>query len=92
MDKTLSMLLVRPSSLPDMRFEPATLVYTELRDPLTLKVKVLVKLAHVQDVSLSLLLRDRKHDMTNTPAAVECLRFELNGIREEILQVWHLSD
>ncbi|KAL2694981.1 hypothetical protein AAEP93_003076, partial [Penicillium crustosum] len=41
MDKTLSMLLVRPSSLPDLPFDPATLVHLDPKNPLTYKVKIL---------------------------------------------------
>lgn len=89
MDKTLSMLLARPSSLPVLPFHPIDLVETEPENPLSYKVRILVKLAQVQDTSLFLMLRDRKQKLTDAEesALVENLHVELKSINEEIRQV-----
>ncbi|OJJ29599.1 hypothetical protein ASPWEDRAFT_305901 [Aspergillus wentii DTO 134E9] len=88
MDKTLSMLLARPSSLPVLPFHPIDLVDTDPEYPLSYKVRILVKLAQVQDNSLFLMMRDRKQNLTEAheSALVENLHVELRFISEEIRQ------
>lgn len=90
MDKTLSMLLARPSSLPVFPFHPISLVDTDPEHPLSYKVKILVKLAHVQDNSLFLMLRDQKQNViqVDEAALVETLHNELKSIGAEIQRVF----
>lgn len=86
MDKTLSMLLVRPSSLPDLSFNPATLVKPESKNPLSYKVKIMVQLAHVQDLYLKA-LAERQNDRPYPSSLVESLQVELYAVRLKILEV-----
>ncbi|PLB55534.1 hypothetical protein P170DRAFT_43302 [Aspergillus steynii IBT 23096] len=86
MDKTLSMLLVRPSSLPTLRPDPASLVYTRISDPLSCKVKVLVRLARVQDLYLDIVIQGRKAEEPCSIELVNSLQLELNSIRLSIMQ------
>lgn len=82
------MLLVRPSSLPDLPFNPADLVYTDPGLPLSFIFKILVKLARVQDVSLSLMLRNSTQRMIEDKESVlRDLHLELDILGEEIVQV-----
>lgn len=86
MDKTLSMLLVRPSSLPDLPFDPATLVHLDPKNPLTYKVKILVRLAQIQDSYLAALIR-RQNNRPCPPELMESLRLKLASVRQDILEV-----
>lgn len=86
MDKTLSMLLVRPSSLPDLQFNPAILVQTDPRNLLSYKVKILVQLAHVQDLYLNA-LAERQKNRPYPSNLVESLQAELYSVRLDILEL-----
>ncbi len=81
------MLLVRPSSLPDMQFAPGDLVHTDSDDPLTFKVKILVKLAQVQDASLPFIVGDKRAQTESASARLDALETELRYIHEDIIQV-----
>jgi hypothetical protein len=88
MDKTLSMLLLRPPSLPQLPFNPADLVPTDPQLPISMHVKILVKLARVQDVALSLVLKDPRHQiLANKEFMLENIQTELKSIGDEIQQV-----
>jgi hypothetical protein len=88
MDKTLSMLLLRPPSLPQLLFNPADLVPTDPQLPISMHVKILVKLARVQDVALSLVLKDPRHQiLANKEFMLENIQTELKSIGDEIQQV-----
>ncbi|CAG7939139.1 unnamed protein product [Penicillium salamii] len=88
MDKTLSMLLLRSPSLPQLPFNPADLVYTDPQLPISLHVKILVKLARVQDVALSLVLKDpRPQVLTTKEYMLENIQTELKSIGDEIQQL-----
>ncbi|KAI2835784.1 hypothetical protein CBS147321_11255 [Aspergillus niger] len=80
------MLLVRPSSLPDLSFNPATLVKPESKNPLSYKVKIMVQLAHVQDLYLKA-LAERQNDRPYPSSLVESLQVELYAVRLKILEV-----
>ncbi|KAI9926480.1 hypothetical protein ASPWEDRAFT_176548 [Aspergillus wentii DTO 134E9] len=82
-DKTLSMLLVRPPSLPNIRLQPTSLVRVQPKDPLTWKVRILVRLSQVQETALSLVLRDKE---MRVPIVAESLRRELESIQAETTQ------
>lgn len=88
MDKTLSMLLLRPPSLPQLPFNPADLVHTDPQLAVSMHVKILVKLARVQDVALSLVLKDPRHQALATKEVMlENIQTELKSIGDEIQQV-----
>ncbi|CAI7608153.1 unnamed protein product [Penicillium pancosmium] len=87
MDKTLSMLLLRPPSLPQLPFNPADLVHTDPQLAVSMHVKILVKLARVQDVALSLVLKDPRHQVLATKEVMlENIQMELKSIGDEIQQ------
>ncbi|OJJ08304.1 hypothetical protein ASPVEDRAFT_179566 [Aspergillus versicolor CBS 583.65] len=85
-DKTLSMLLVRPSSLPDMQFAPGDLVHTDSDDPLTIKVKILVRLAQVQDAYLPFIVGHKRAQAGPASARLDALETELRYIHEDVIQ------
>lgn len=90
-DKTLSMLLVRPSSLPDMQFAPGDLVHTDSDDPLTIKVKILVRLAQVQDAYLPFIVGHKRAQAGPASARLDALETELRYIHEDVIQVRRCS-
>ncbi|KAL2857057.1 hypothetical protein BJY01DRAFT_242460 [Aspergillus pseudoustus] len=86
MDKPLSMLLVRPSSLPRLRCQPSNLVREDASNPLSLKVKVLSRLAHVQDRYLDILFQTQQSDGNDLPGVVDSFRMELSSISADIVK------
>lgn len=88
LDKTLSTVLLRPPSLPDLCLNPAALVPISSSEPLTLEVKILVQLAGVQDISLMLLLSDKRLELSRVPEIIQSMQDQMRGIWEEITQVW----
>ncbi|KAL2822814.1 hypothetical protein BDW59DRAFT_149220 [Aspergillus cavernicola] len=86
MDKTLSMLLVRPSSLPSLRYQPSDLVHEETAKPLLCKVKILVRLAHVQDRYLDIMFQHPKPEGNSLSELVDSLHSELTSISKNILK------
>ncbi|GIJ91244.1 hypothetical protein Asppvi_010209 [Aspergillus pseudoviridinutans] len=86
LDKTLSSLLIRPPSLPGLRLNPAMLVPVGPSDPLALEVRILVKLAEIQDVSLSLLIGAKQRNETEISQIIRSLHDKLHGIWDEITQ------
>ncbi|CAG7554585.1 unnamed protein product [Fusarium equiseti] len=87
MDKTLSMLLLRPSSLPSLSSDPIALVCVDAEDPLTLKYKIMIRLARVQDASLPHLIGPSNPDPLARSAAVDSLKVELEDIYTSIAMV-----
>ncbi|KAJ5599833.1 hypothetical protein N7450_000900 [Penicillium hetheringtonii] len=87
MDKTSSMLLVRPSSLPDLPFNPADLVHIDINQPISVHVKMLVKLARVQDVALSLMLNPSQQTLPAKDHVLKDIHAELISIGNEIHQL-----
>ncbi|KAJ5797940.1 uncharacterized protein N7503_007236 [Penicillium pulvis] len=84
LDKTLSTVLLRPSSLPELCLEPAKLVPTSPSEPLSMEVKILVELAGVQDVSLVLLLGGNKLEKSGIPELIRSLQDRMRAIGHEI--------
>ncbi|KAI2861205.1 transcriptional regulator family: Fungal Specific TF [Aspergillus niger] len=84
MDKTLSMLLVRPSSLPNLPYQPSSLVYQDTANPLSRKVKILLRLSQVQDRYLHIFFKNPHLDETNLPQLVDSLHSELTSISVSI--------
>ena len=59
-DKTLSLLLLRPPSLPELQVEPAQLIHLDSELPTTSMVTALVELAHLKNTLLSVLLDSKE--------------------------------
>lgn len=87
LDKTLSMLLIRPSSLPPLQWEPASLVPIAIDNPLTHKVRISVRLSQVQDTCLPLLATPSEVDEATRLSTVAHLESELHSIRREVAEV-----
>ncbi|KAK1149345.1 hypothetical protein N8T08_006568 [Aspergillus melleus] len=83
LDKALSMLLVRPSSLPDLDLDPVSLIELNYTEPLKIKMGILVKLSHVQDGVLSLLIKGDKLTEVEASASIPALKSELQDIWKE---------
>ncbi|KAH8428052.1 fungal specific transcription factor domain-containing protein [Aspergillus melleus] len=83
LDKALSMLLVRPSSLPDLNLDPVSLIELKYTEPLKMKMGILVKLSHVQDGVLSLLIKGDKLTEVEASASIPVLKSELQDIWKE---------
>ncbi|KAF5865859.1 hypothetical protein ETB97_001926 [Aspergillus alliaceus] len=85
-DKALSMLLVRPPSLPALSIEPVSLLQSRPTDPLDLKANILIKLAHVLDGALSLLAPGDGIPDNQALGAIARLEVELQDIWEELCE------
>ncbi|KAE8377709.1 hypothetical protein BDV26DRAFT_292934 [Aspergillus bertholletiae] len=84
-DKVLSMLLVRPPSLPALSVEPASLLPSRQADPLDMKANILIKLAHVLDGALSVITPDGIPD-NRVLGVISRLEVELQDIWEELCE------
>ncbi|KAH7002661.1 hypothetical protein EDB80DRAFT_512067, partial [Ilyonectria destructans] len=87
LDKTLSMLLVRPSSLPNLPWEPAVLVPMTIDNPLVQKVKISVRIAQVQDGCLHLLAKPSEMQDFTRSGSVNSLESELLNIHRSIMEL-----
>ncbi|BAE62609.1 unnamed protein product [Aspergillus oryzae RIB40] len=88
-DKVLSMLLVRPPSLPALSVEPASLLLPRQADPLDMKGNILIKLAHVLDGALSVLTPGDGIPDNQALGAITRLEVELQDIWEELCEIYH---
>ncbi|GMG13906.1 unnamed protein product [Aspergillus oryzae var. brunneus] len=91
-DKVLSMLLVRPPSLPALSVEPASLLLPRQADPLDMKGNILIKLAHVLDGALSVLTPGDGIPDNQALGAITRLEVELQDIWEELCEFTALCD
>ncbi|RAQ79165.1 hypothetical protein COH21_012528 [Aspergillus flavus] len=65
LDKMLSVLLLRPPSLPKLRVKPADLVHLDPQLPLSASLKTMVEFAQIQEGVLDILLSHRdKNDQS----------------------------
>ena len=87
LDKALSMLLVRPPSLPDLNVEPASLIELKPTEPLKIKMGILLKLSRVQDGVLLLLIKGDKLTEAEASTTIPVLKLELQDIRKESCEV-----
>lgn len=62
LDKMLSVLLLRPPSLPKLKIKPADLVRLDPRLPLSSSVKIMVEFAQIQEGVLDTLNHTNKND------------------------------
>ncbi|ETS87462.1 hypothetical protein PFICI_01290 [Pestalotiopsis fici W106-1] len=87
MDKTLSTILIRPSSLPNLRVDPTSLVSASKETSLSSKIEIMVKLAQIQDLALPLVTKTSGATSIEVSALVDRLEEKLYGIRENIDQL-----
>ncbi|KAJ5668381.1 uncharacterized protein N7477_006951 [Penicillium maclennaniae] len=55
-DKTLSLLLLRPQSLPDLKVDPAQLIHMDPELPTTPMITAIVKFSHLKNTLVNILL------------------------------------
>lgn len=77
-DKTLSMLLAHPPSLPRLNLQAANLVKVKPGAPLTRLVKVLVALSQLQESALDLMFN--LGECESTAAKIATLRPDMEAI------------
>jgi hypothetical protein len=70
-----------------MQFAPGDLVHTDSDDPLTIKVKILVRLAQVQDAYLPFIVGHKRAQAGPASARLDALETELRYIHEDVIQV-----
>lgn len=66
LDKMLSVLLLRPPSLPKLKIKPTDLVYLDSQLPLSASIKTMVEFAQIQEGVLDIL----NHTSTNDQVTV----------------------
>ncbi|KAK1511381.1 fungal specific transcription factor domain-containing protein [Colletotrichum costaricense] len=84
---TLSMLVVRPSSLPHLGWNAIDLVPTDPNNPLSLKARISVRLARVQDACLPLLMPQMRMDANRVSQTVASLEADLQNIHQSIMEL-----
>ncbi|GFF30927.1 hypothetical protein IFM46972_03067 [Aspergillus udagawae] len=84
LDKILSVLLLRPPSLPRLKIKPADLVRLDPRLPLSACVKVMVCLGQIQDGVLDVLfIQNEKNDKVITVNALVQEMYHLRALMDE---------
>ncbi|GIC92419.1 fungal specific transcription factor domain-containing protein [Aspergillus udagawae] len=85
LDKILSVLLLRPPSLPRLKIKPADLVRLDPRLPLSACVKVMVCLGQIQDGVLDVLfIQNEKNDKVITVNALVQEMYHLRTLMDEV--------
>ncbi|KAM0545004.1 hypothetical protein ACHAPJ_011514 [Fusarium lateritium] len=82
------MLLVRPSSLPHLPWNPVALVPIAIGNPLAQKVKISVRLAQVQDGCLCLMAKTPDMQGRTESGIVSSLEAELQDIHRCIMELY----
>lgn len=59
-DKTLSVLLLRPPSLPDLKVEPTKLIHMDPDLPTTPMIRGIVEFAHIKSTLVNILLDSKR--------------------------------
>ncbi|GLA53949.1 transcriptional regulator family: Fungal Specific TF [Aspergillus niger] len=84
LDKILSVLLLRPPSLPRLKVKPVDLVILETRLPLSACVKVMVSLGQIQEGVLDILFsRNGKDDQVSTVNALVSEMYQVRALMSE---------
>lgn len=89
LDKILSVLLLRPPSLPKLKAKPADLVPLETRLPLSACVKVMVCLGQIQEGVLDILFNPNGKD--DQVVSLNSLVSEMYHVRALMDEVRNLS-
>lgn len=89
LDKMLSVLLLRPPSLPKLRVKPADLVHLDPQLPLSASLKTMVEFAQIQEGVLDILLSHR--DKNDQSVVIDKLLRDTYDIHTSIEKVSSLS-
>jgi hypothetical protein len=88
LDKMLSVLLLRPPSLPKLKIKPTDLVYLDSQLPLSASVKTMVEFAQIQEGVLDILNHTSKNDQVTL---INQLLQDMHEINSMIKKVSDLS-
>lgn len=91
LDKILSMLLIRPPSLPKLRINPAELVPLDPLLPLSAILKAVVGFARVQEEAIDILLKTQNIDDKCQVAIIDRLVQEMFQLHTRLQEVRDLS-
>ncbi|KAL2845923.1 hypothetical protein BJY01DRAFT_213772, partial [Aspergillus pseudoustus] len=84
LDKILSVLLLRPPSLPRLKAEPTDLVALDPHIPLSAILKAMVEFAQIQEVVLDILFESGRSDERQQSAIIDVLIQKMYSIREQL--------
>ncbi|KAL2855171.1 hypothetical protein BJX68DRAFT_231678 [Aspergillus pseudodeflectus] len=84
LDKILSVLLLRPPSLPRLKAKPTDLVALDPHIPLSAIFKAMVEFAQIQEVVLDILFESGASDERHQSATIEVLIQKMYSLREQL--------
>jgi len=80
----LSVLLLRPPSLPKLKIKPADLVHLDRQFPLSASVKIMVEFAQVQEGVLDILNHTSKNDQATVITKLIRDMHEINALIKKV--------
>lgn len=90
-DKTLSVLLLRPPSLPDLKVDPTQLIHMDPDLPTTPIIRGIVEFAHIKSTLVNILLDSRKmgdidkaNVLSNLVARAHAVHSDLEIVRSDM--------
>lgn len=84
LDKMLSVLLLRPPSLPKLKIKPTDLVQLDHQLPLSASVKIMVEFAQIQEGVLDILNRTSKTDQVTVITKLIRDMHEINALIKRV--------
>ena len=84
LDKMLSVLLLRPPSLPKLKIKPTDLVYLDSKLPLSASVKTMVEFAQIQEGVLDILNHASKNDQVTVIDQLLRDMHEINALIKKV--------
>jgi hypothetical protein len=89
-DKTLSVLLLRPPSLPDLKVDPTQLIHLDPDLPTTPIIRGIVEFAHIKSTLVNILLdskkmgdMDKANVLSNLVARAHAVHSDLEIVRSD---------
>lgn len=87
LDKSLSLLLLRPPSLPTLKIKPAELLCIDPFVPLTAIMKSIVELAQIQESAIDIILKRHSLNGKSHVALIERLSQDMFKISVDLQEV-----
>lgn len=91
LDKSLSVLHLRPPSLPMLKIKPAELVCVDPLIPLSAIMKAVVEFAQVQESAIDIILKNHNLDDRSHAAVIERLTQDMFKVRAGLQEVRELK-
>lgn len=95
-DKTLSVLLLRPPSLPDLKVDPTQLIHMDPDLPTTPIIRGIVEFAHIKSTLVNILLdsnkmgdMDKANVLSNLVARAHAVHSDLEIVRSDMTSYSH---